>query len=98
MRGGGGFVVGCLEGGGGGCETSDEEVVSIDKERMDFKGDAMCRRDACDTVDNMMRVCMVWMPRNAFWWPRAAPLWLDTSRETLPGTAVHPKPNNLHQI
>ena len=58
MRGGGGFVVGCLEGGGGGCKMSDEEVVSIDKERMDRKGDVMWRRDACDTVDNMMRVCV----------------------------------------
>lgn len=35
------FVVGCLEGGGGGCKTSDDEVLSIDKERMEIKGDVM---------------------------------------------------------
>jgi hypothetical protein len=32
---------------------------------MDFKGDVMCRRDACDTVDNMVGVM-----RNAIYWPR----------------------------
>ena len=37
----GGFVVGCLEGGGSGCGRSDEEVVSIDKERIVTKGDAI---------------------------------------------------------
>ena len=49
----GGFVAGCLVGGGG-CKVSDDEVVSIDKERMDLKGEVMWRRDACDTVDNMV--------------------------------------------
>ena len=37
----GGLAVGCLEGGGGGCGMSDDEVVSIDKERMGIKGDAI---------------------------------------------------------
>jgi hypothetical protein len=37
---------------------SDEEVVSIDKERIGVKGDVIWRRDACKTVDNMMRVRM----------------------------------------
>ena len=60
-----GFAVGCFEGGGGGCKASDDDVVSIDKERMDFKGDVMCRRDTCDTVDNMVGVM-----RNAIYWPR----------------------------
>jgi hypothetical protein len=36
-----GLAVGCLEGGGGGCGMSDDEVVSIDKERMGIKGNAM---------------------------------------------------------
>ena len=53
----GGFAVGCLEGGGG-CKASDVEVVSIDNERMDLKGEVMWRRDACDTVDNMVGVCI----------------------------------------
>jgi hypothetical protein len=53
-----GFVVGCLEGGGGGCGTSEDDVVSIDRERKGIKGDAICRRDACKAVDNMMRVRM----------------------------------------
>jgi hypothetical protein len=52
----GGFAVGCLDGGSGGCGMSDDEVVSIDKERMGIEEDAMCRRDACETVDNMVRV------------------------------------------
>ena len=51
-------VEGCLEGGGGGCETSVDDVVSIDKERMGIKGDVIWRRDVCSTADNMMRVCM----------------------------------------
>jgi len=34
-------VAGCLEGGGGGSGVSDDDVVSIDKERMGIKGDAM---------------------------------------------------------
>jgi len=58
----GGFAGGCLEGGGGGCKTSDDddddEVVSIDKERVDFKGDVMWRRDACEMMDNMVGVCI----------------------------------------
>jgi hypothetical protein len=33
-------------------------VVSIDKERRGTKGDVIWRRDACKTVDNMMRVRM----------------------------------------
>lgn len=37
----GGLVVGCFDGGGGGSGMSDDEVVSIDKERMGIKGDAM---------------------------------------------------------
>jgi hypothetical protein len=53
-----GFAVGCLDGGGGGCGTSEDVVVSIDKERRGTKGDAIWRRDACKTVDNMMRVNM----------------------------------------
>jgi hypothetical protein len=75
----GGFAVGgCLEGGGGGCKTSgdDDEVVSIDKERVDFKGDVMWRRDACEMVDNMVRVCM----RNAFAGRSMAIPWPDRSR------------------
>jgi hypothetical protein len=36
-----GLAVGCLEGGGGGCGMSDDEVVSIDKERMGIKRNAM---------------------------------------------------------
>jgi len=51
-----GLAVGCLEGGGGGCGMSDDEVGSIDKERMGINEDAMRRRDACEMVDNM--VCM----------------------------------------
>ena len=53
-----GFVGGGLEGGGGGCEAPEDVVVSIDNERMGTKGDVIWRRDACSTVDNMMRVCM----------------------------------------
>ena len=36
-----GLEVGCLEGGGGGCGMSDDEVGSIDNERMGIKGDTM---------------------------------------------------------
>ena len=51
-------VEGCLEGGSGGCETSADDVVSIDKERIGIKEDVIWRRDVCSAADNMMRVCM----------------------------------------
>ena len=35
------------------------------------------------------------MPRKCLWAACLLWLWLDASRERLPGTAVHPKPNNL---
>jgi len=59
-----GFAVGCLDGGSGGCGTSEDDVVSIDKERRGTKGNAIWRRDACKTVDNMDE--SAYARRNAF--------------------------------
>ena len=51
------FVVGSRDGGGGGCKASLDEVdaVSVDKERKGVKADAIRRRGACVTVDNMLK-------------------------------------------
>jgi len=56
-----GFGVGCLDGGGGGCKSLEDDVVSIDKERKGLrqdKRDVIWGRDACNVVDNMMSVRM----------------------------------------
>jgi hypothetical protein len=51
------FAVRCRGGGGGGCKASLDvvDVDSVDKERKGVKADAIRRRGACVTVDNMLK-------------------------------------------
>ena len=50
-----GLAVRCRDGGGGGKASPDGVVVSVDKERKGVKADAIRRRGACVTVDNMLK-------------------------------------------